>query len=59
MFAEWANRLVLYVPMATGLWGSTAFLIAPTQWMVIWLSVVCGMSLGVLVSVLLSVSSRS
>jgi len=59
MFAGWANRLALYVPLVTCLWGLTAYLIAPTQEMVIGPSVICGMFLGVFVSVLLSVSSRS
>jgi hypothetical protein len=50
-------RLAFYVPTTACIWGSTAFLIAPTQWTVLGPSVTCGLSFGVLASLLLSLSS--
>jgi hypothetical protein len=46
--------VALYVPAAVSTWGLAACLIAPGQVTVLGPSVMCGASLGVLISLLLS-----
>jgi len=56
MLVGWASRLALCVPLGACIWGLVACLIAPTQWTILVPSVACGISVGVLIGSLWSLS---